>query len=162
MRLKISLRMTEVVVEVEEEVEVDHKPLALATIKVEGDHLPEAMMAYLWDLFLKQMQPNTIMVTRIYVVVEVIVVEEEIEVAEENEVEVNRELNKEGVEAEATKSISRKESKSTKRTKMKLKNFWTTNKETSNTFYSTKTSLLNKHKLGKRQTTSLQENLIKI
>ena len=47
MRLKINLRMTEVVVEVVEEVEVDHRPLALATIKAEGDHLPEAMMACL-------------------------------------------------------------------------------------------------------------------
>ena len=75
-----------------------------------------------------------------------IVVEEEIEVAEESEEEVNREVNKEVAEAVAIRSISRKESKSTKRTKMKLNNFWTTNKETSSTFYSTKTSLLNKHK----------------
>ena len=47
MRLKINLRMTEVVVEVVEEAEVDLRPLALATIKAEGDHLPEAMMACL-------------------------------------------------------------------------------------------------------------------
>ena len=46
-RLKKSLRMTEVVVEVVEEVEVDHRLLALATIRVEGDHLLEAMMACL-------------------------------------------------------------------------------------------------------------------
>ena len=102
------------------------------------------------------------MVTRINVVEEVIVVEEEIEVAEESEEEVNREVNKEVAEAEATKSISRKGSKSTKRTKMKLNNFWTTNKETSSTFYSTKKNLLNKHKLKKKQTTSLRESPIKI
>ena len=102
------------------------------------------------------------MVTRINVVEEVIAVEEEIEVAEESEEEVNRDLSKEEDEAEAIKSISRKESKSTKRTKMKLNNLWTTNKETSNTFYSTKKSLVNKHKLGKRQTTRLRENPIKI
>ena len=47
MRLRINLRMTEVVVEVVEEEEVDHRPLALATIKAEVDHLPEAMMACL-------------------------------------------------------------------------------------------------------------------
>ena len=47
MMLKISLRMTEVVVEVVEEAEVDLRPLALATIRAEEDHLLEAMMACL-------------------------------------------------------------------------------------------------------------------
>ena len=47
MRLKKSLRMTEVVVEVVEEVEVDLRQPVLATIKVEGNHPPEAMMACL-------------------------------------------------------------------------------------------------------------------
>ena len=47
MRLKKSLRMTEVVVEVVVEAELDHRQLVLATIKVEGDHLQEAMMACL-------------------------------------------------------------------------------------------------------------------
>ena len=47
MRLKKSFKMTEVVVEVVEEVEVDHRPPVLATIKVEGGHLPEVMMACL-------------------------------------------------------------------------------------------------------------------
>ena len=91
-----------------------------------------------------------------------IVVEEAIEVAEESEEEVNKELNREEEEVEVIKSISRKESKSTKIIRMKLNNFWITNKETSNTFYSTKTSSVNKLKLAKRRTTSLRENPIKI
>ena len=47
MRLKKSLRMTEVVVEVVKEAEVDHRQQVLATVMVEGDHLLEAMMACL-------------------------------------------------------------------------------------------------------------------
>ena len=95
-------------------------------------------------MFLKQKWQIRIIVTRINVVVEVIEVEEEIEVAEEIGEEVNREVSKGVEEAEVIWNTSKEESKNTKKIRMKLNNFWTTNKGTSSTFYSTKTSLVNK------------------